>query len=142
MPVRRAEAEWKGNLAGGAGTIRSGSGAIEEGYSYGSRFEEGAGTNPEELIAAAHAGCFAMALSHGLSEADYEPESVRATAEVKLEKQEGDFAMTQINLRCEAEVPEIDEDTFQQHAREAKENCPVSKALRAVEITLDATLAG
>lgn len=141
MPVRRAEAEWKGDLSGGTGSVRSGSGALDGSYSFGSRFEDARGTNPEELIGAALAGCFAMALSHELAEAGHAPDSVRATAEVHLNKTGGGFAIEGIDLTCRARVAGVDEETFQEKARGAKENCPVSKALD-VEITLDATLEG
>ncbi len=142
MPVRKAQAEWKGDLAGGSGTVRSESGALEGSYSFGSRFEEAEGTNPDELIGAALASCFAMALSHGLAEAGHDPESVRATADVHLEKVEGGFRIDRIRLGCRARVPGLDDALFQEQARDAKENCPVSQALTGTEITLDATLEG
>jgi osmotically inducible protein OsmC len=110
------------------------SGAYEGKYSFGSRFEENPGTNPEELIAAAHAGCFSMALTAGLGREGFNPESVS--------KGDGGFSITKIELTTEAVVPDIDDATFQQHATGAKENCPVSKALAGVEISLEATLAG
>src|SRR5947209_1952306 len=140
MPVRTADARWEGNLPDGKGTMRFGGGAFEGQYSFSSRFEEGAGTNPEELIAAAHAGCFSMAFSNGLAKAGHTPTRVDTTARVHLEKVEGGFGITRIELRTEAEVPGIDEATFKEQAETAKANCPVSKALAAVEITLDATL--
>jgi len=118
------------------------SGAFEGAYSVGSRFEEEPGTNPEELIAAAHAGCFAMALSAALTEGGYEPNRIDATADVTVEQVDGDWAITTIDLTVEAAVPGIDDEEFQQFAAGAKENCPVSKALASVEtITLDASLA-
>ena len=140
MPVRTADARWEGNLQDGKGTMRFGGGAFEGQYSFSSRFEEGAGTNPEELIAAAHAGCFSMALSNGLAKAGHVPTRVETTASVHLDKVEGGFGITRIDLRTEAEVPGIDESAFKEQAEAAKANCPVSKALAAVEITLDASL--
>jgi osmotically inducible protein OsmC len=143
MPVRTAHAEWKGSLTAGSGVISTESGAISEmAYSFPSRFESGSGTNPEELIAAAHAGCFSMALSHGLAEAGHPPESVRTEASVTLEKVEGGFAIAGISLVCRARVPGIDASTFGEHARAAKEGCPVSGALAAVPVELDAALEG
>lgn len=142
MPVRSAEATWTGTIGEGEGTVALGSGAYEGGYSVGSRFEEEPGTNPEELIAAAHAGCFAMALSAALTEAGYEPERIDATADVTVEKVGDDWAITTIDLAVEAAVPDIDTDEFQAFAEGAKENCPVSQALASVEnVTLNATLA-
>lgn len=140
MPIRTADAEWKGNLLHGQGKMRFGSGAFEGAYSFASRFEEGTGTNPEELIAAAHAGCFSMAFSAMLAEAGFEPRSVKTTAEVSVEKVEGGFAITKSELRTEADVPGIDESTFQVKANAAKSGCPVSKALAGVKITLEAKL--
>jgi len=140
MPTRTSEAEWKGNLREGQGMMKLGSGAFEGPYSFTSRFEDGAGTNPEELIAAAHAGCFSMALSAILSEAGFEPRSVRTTAKVSIEKAGEGFAIKKSELHTQAEVPDIDEATFMEKANAAKEGCPVSKALGGVEITLDAKL--
>jgi len=140
MANRASEAVWGGNLKEGRGTMRLGSGAFEGEYSFVSRFEDGAGTNPEELIAAAHAGCFSMALSHILAEAGFEPERVKTQATVSLEPEGDGFTITRIRLDMEARVPGIDEDTFQEHARDAKRNCPVSKALAGPEITLQAKL--
>jgi osmotically inducible protein OsmC len=140
MAIRKAEAEWNGSLREGSGRVKLGSGAFEGQYSFASRFEEAGGTNPEELIAAAHAGCFSMALSAGLGRAGFTPTRVHTTASVKLEKVGDAFGITHIDLDCEAEVPGIDEAAFQQQANGAKENCPVSKALKAVEIALNARL--
>ena len=140
MPVRKAEAEWKGNLPQGSGRVRTGTGSFEGNYSFGSRFEESAGTNPEELIAAAHAGCFSMALSNQLAKAGHEPKSVKTTALVHLDKGSDGFSISRIELKCRAQVPGIDEATFRAKADAAKTGCPVSKALSAVEITLDAKL--
>jgi osmotically inducible protein OsmC len=113
--------------------MRMASGAYEGPYSFQSRFEEGDGTNPEELIAAAHAGCFSMALSGELGRAGHDPESVETEAVVHLEKTDGGFAIKRIELNTRARVPGIDEDTFQRAAQAAKEGCPVSQALAAVE---------
>jgi len=140
MPTRKAEAEWKGNLKDGKGSLKTQSGAFNGSYSFASRFEEAGGTNPEELIAAAHAGCFSMALSGGLSKAGHAPTSVRTEARVHLEKVGDGFGITRIDLSTDADVPGITEADFQEQATKAKENCPISKALKAVEITLDARL--
>jgi osmotically inducible protein OsmC len=140
MAVRTAEAEWKGNLREGQGTVRLGSGAFEGRYSFPSRFESGQGTNPEELIGAAHAGCFSMALSAGLSKAGFIPTRIHTTAQVHLEPVEGGFAITKIELATEALVPGLDNATFQQQAEAAKKGCPVSKALAGTAITLTAKL--
>jgi osmotically inducible protein OsmC len=133
MPRRTASARWDGSLQQGAGTMRMASGAYEGPYSFQSRFEEGEGTNPEELIAAAHAGCFSMALSAGLGQAGHEPESVETEATVQLDQVGDGFAITHIVLRTRASVPGIDADEFQQQAEAAKDGCPVSKALGGVE---------
>ena len=141
MAARKADAEWTGNLREGAGTVKLGSGTFEGKYSFATRFEEAPGTNPEELIAAAHAGCFSMALAAGLGKAGFNPKRVHTTATVHLGKVGEAFAITRIDLDCEAEVPGIDDAAFQEQAKAAKENCPVSKALRGVEtITLNARL--
>jgi len=140
MPTRSANATWTGNLPDGSGTMHLGSGAYDGAYSFASRFEDGDGSNPEELIAAAHAGCYSMALSNVLDEAGFDPESVDTTAEVTLRMLEGGPAITKVHLTAEANVPGIDDATFQEHAEAAKSGCPVSKALAGTEITLDATL--
>src|SRR5215216_6059857 len=128
MPTRKAEAEWEGNLAEGKGNLKVGSGAFEGPYSFKSRFEEGqSATNPEELIGAAHAGCFTMALTAALSRAGIKPTRIHTEARVKLDKVGEAFAITRIELETEAEIPGIDDATFQNHAKGAKENCPVSK---------------
>jgi osmotically inducible protein OsmC len=142
MPVRRADAEWQGDLKQGKGTMKLAGGAYEGAYSFSSRFEEGTGTNPEELIAAAHAGCFSMAFSNVLAQNGHTPQRVRTTASVYLEKTESGFGVTRIHLETEGTVPGIDEATFQQHAETAKQTCPISKLLKAAEITLDAKLVG
>jgi lipoyl-dependent peroxiredoxin len=141
MPKRKASARWDGSLQEGNGTMRMASGSYEGPYTFQSRFEEGEGTNPEELIAAAHAGCFSMALSGELGRAGHEPESVETEATVHIEKVNGGFAIKRIELRTRASVPGIDDDGFQKAAQAAKEGCPVSQALAAVEsIEVDAEL--
>jgi osmotically inducible protein OsmC len=142
MPVRKANAVWEGSLKEGNGRVALGSGAFEGRYSFGSRFEEAGGTNPEELIGAAHAGCFSMALSAGLGRGGHSPKRIATTAKVHLEKVGDGFSITRIELDCEAEVPGIDNATFQDFANKAKEGCPVSRALAGTEITLNARLAG
>ena len=143
MAARTANAVWEGSLQEGRGQMSLGSGAFEGNYSFKSRFEEGDnGTNPEELIAAAHAGCFSMALSGELGKHGHEVESVETEARVHIDKVEGGFAIKRIELQTRASVPGIDNDEFQQHAEAAKKGCPVSQALAAVEsIELDAQLA-
>ena len=121
MSVRKAEAEWKGNLNSGSGRMKLGSGAFEGPYSFVSRFKDGPGTNPEELIGAAHAGCFSMALSHMLAEAGHIPDVVHTTAKVHIDKVEDGFKITTIELQTEGKVPGIDEKTFQEKAAAAKE---------------------
>jgi len=141
MPTRQAEAEWKGNLAEGSGTLKVGSGAFAGPYSFKSRFEEGqSATNPEELIGAAHAGCFTMALTAQLSRQRITATRIHTEAKVLLEKVGEAFAITRIDLSTEAEVPGIDEATFQKYAVDAKQNCPVSKALAGTQINLTAKL--
>src|SRR5688572_19316914 len=136
MPTRKAHAHWEGDLKTGKGKMTLGSGAWEGPYSFGARFESGAGTNPEELVGAAHAGCFSMALTAGLNKSGFQPRQVRTKANVHLEKVGDGFQITAIDLDSEAEVPGIDEATFQQHAEGARANCPISKALAGVEIRL------
>ena len=140
MPARTADARWEGSLQEGKGTMRLGGGAWEGPYSFTSRFEEGAGTNPEELIAAAHAGCFSMALSGALGRNGHNPERVSTTANVHLTKTDEGFRITRIDLSTEADVPGIDDATFQEIAEGAKRACPVSVLVSAAEITLDARL--
>jgi len=140
MAIRKARAVWKGELKQGQGTISLGNGKTEMPYGFESRFEDGAGTNPEELIGGAHAGCFSMALAYELSEAGHSPAQIETTARVHLEKSDDGFVIPKIELDTEAEVPGIDEDAFQRIAHGAKENCPVSKVLSAAEITLNAKL--
>jgi len=140
MAVRSAEAEWRGNLLEGTGTVKLASGAFQGRYSFASRFESGQGTNPEELIGAAHAGCFSMALSAGLSKAGFRPARIHTVAHVHLEKAGEGFAITRIDLETEADVAGIDAATFQSYAENAKNNCPVSKALAGTNISLQARL--
>lgn len=141
MPTRKADAEWEGNLAEGSGRLKVGSGAFDGPYSFKSRFEEGqSATNPEELLGAAHAGCFTMALTAQLSRAGIRPTRIHTGAKVKLEKVGEAFSITGIELQTEAEVPNIDDATFQKYALDAKQNCPVSKALAGTEIHLSAKL--
>ncbi len=141
MPARSASAVWNGSLREGKGTMKMSSGAYEGPYSFASRFESGTGTNPEELIAAAHAGCFSMAFSAGLGKVGFTPRSVRTTATVHLDKMGEGMGIVRIDLDMSAEVPGIDEKTFMEQAEGAKKGCPISKALAAVpEITLKATL--
>jgi lipoyl-dependent peroxiredoxin len=140
MPVRTAEAEWNGDLPSGKGNMEFGGGAFSGQFSFGSRFEEGEGTNPEELIAAAHAGCFSMQLSGLLGRAGHVPDSVQTTAKVHVDKDDGGFSITRSELETEASVPGLSDEEFQSVAAEAKETCPVSRALGAIEISLDARL--
>jgi osmotically inducible protein OsmC len=137
MAIRESSAIWKGNLAKGKGTVRLGSGAYEGAYTFASRFEEGPGTNPEELVGAAHAGCFSMFLASLLSKAGHVPTSISTTARVHL----GDGPrITLIELSTVGDVPGIDEKTFNEIAEEAKKGCPVSQALAAVDVSLTAKL--
>src|SRR4051794_24035008 len=141
MPTRTASARWDGTLRDGSGTMRMKSGSYEGPYSFQSRFQEGDGTNPEELIAAAHAGCFSMALSADLGRAGYEPSSVETTATVHLDMEGSAPTIARIVLDARASVPGIADDEFQRVADQAKQNCPVSRALAAVDtIELNAEL--
>ena len=139
---RTASAEWKGGLKDGKGTISTGSNLLSNAqYSFATRFEQGVGTNPEELIAAAHAGCFSMALSAQLTGAGLNPESIKTEAAVTLEKVGDGFAITTVHLDVRARVPGADQAAFETAAKNAKEGCPVSKVLNA-KITMDAKLEG
>jgi lipoyl-dependent peroxiredoxin len=140
MPARRSTAIWEGDIMQGKGTMKIGSGAWEGPYSFKSRFEDGKGTNPEELIAAAHAGCYSMALSGALSKAGNPPERIETTADVALEKTADGFKIPSIHLTTVVKAPGLDQAKFQEIAEQAKKNCPVSKVLAAAEITLEATL--
>ena len=140
MPARNSSAVWEGTLKGGNGTMKVGSGAYEGPFSFLSRFENGGGTNPEELIGAALAGCFSMALSANLEKAGHPAQHVSTRANVKLEMVDGKPTITTIELQNEATVPGIDEQTFQQQAEATKAGCPVSRALTGTNITLNAKL--
>ena len=142
MAIRTAKAQWDGNLQQGRGTMAFGSGAWSGAYSFQSRFEEGPGTNPEELIAAAHAGCFSMAFANALTKKGFEPKRVSTTANVHLTKNDAGFSISTVELKTEADVPGIDPAAFQAVAEEAKKGCPVSKALAGTQIKLEAKLAG
>ena len=138
---RSASAIWQGSLKEGKGTISTQSGVLKESqYSFGTRFENGIGTNPEELIAAAHAGCFTMALSGQLTSADLIPESLETTAVVTMEKTDDGPTVTKIHLTTKAKVPNAEKEKFDELAKKAKETCPISRLLKAAEITLDAQL--
>ncbi|MGQ9910255.1 MAG: OsmC family peroxiredoxin [Candidatus Flexifilum sp.] len=139
MPARIAEAVWQGTLQEGSGTLKLGSGVYEGPYTYLSRFEEGAGTNPEELLGAAEAGCFTMALGARLSRAGFIVNRIATTATVYLEKNESGFSVTRIDLVTEGDVSGVDEASFRQHAEEAKNTCIISRALN-VPLTLSAKL--
>jgi osmotically inducible protein OsmC len=142
MPIRTATAHWDGNLTEGSGTIKTGKGGYQGNYSFKSRFEEGEGTNPEELIAAAHSGCFSMAFSKGLADAGFTGTSVETVAKLHFDKTDAGFSVTRIDLETTGTVPGIDEGTFQKIAEGAKENCPISRLLApGTEITLTAKLA-
>ncbi len=140
MLIRTAEALWEGNLKQGKGKMKLGSGAFEGTYSFGSRFEHAPGTNPEELIGAAHAGCFSMALSLILEQAGYKVDRIHTKARVSLDKVGEGFRITTIDLDTEGAVPGIDEKKFKDAAEAAKKGCPVSMALTGVEIRLAAKL--
>ncbi len=142
MPARTASAQWNGRLRDGSGRMKLGTGGYEGAYSFASRFENGDGTNPEELLGAAHAGCFSMALSSVLEKAGYAPDWIRTRATVHIEKVGDGFKITTIELATEGKVPGIDQGAFRDHAETAKGGCPVSQALTGVVIRLEsATLA-
>jgi lipoyl-dependent peroxiredoxin len=137
---RKASAVWNGSLKEGQGRISTDSGVLRDTqYSFGTRFENGVGTNPEELIAAAHAGCFSMALSGQLTTAGHAPESIRTSANVTMEKTDAGFTITKVHLDVTAKVPGIDAQGFETAANNAKAGCPISRLLKA-EITMTATL--
>ena len=138
MSVKTADAVWNGSLIEGKGHLKSQSGKLDTDYTWKARAEEGPGTNPEELIAAAHAGCFSMALSHMLAKAGNPPTRIHTVANVHFEKVGEGFGITKIHLKTEGQVPGIDEATFKKHAENAKAGCPVSKALASVPISLEA----
>ena len=139
MPTRRAEATWNGTLKEGSGNFTGQSGAVKGGYGFGTRFENAPGTNPEELIGAAHASCFSMALAAGLGKAGHNPKRVHTTADVTIDKVGEGFKITGIKLKTEGEVPGIDEKTFREFAEKTKTGCPVSQALSATPIELQVT---
>jgi osmotically inducible protein OsmC len=142
MPNKKASAVWNGNLKEGSGTINSESGVLaEDAFSFASRFEEADQTNPEELIGAAHAGCYSMALSNELHSAGHDSKSVSTNADVSLEIVDGTPTITKIKLIAKADVPGLSDSEFQKIASATKDACPVSRALAGVEIELDASLA-
>jgi len=142
MATRNGSAEWKGDLKSGSGSLRVGDGVFEGPYSFSSRFEDGEGTNPEELLGAAHAACFTMALSLILTEAEHPPDSLRSEAKVQLRIVDGLPTIARIDLEVEGSVPGVDEEAFRDFAEKAKEGCVVSRALAGVpEIGLSASLA-
>jgi osmotically inducible protein OsmC len=138
--IRHAQAQWNGTLKEGAGHVKTETGALDSAYTFRSRFEGGGETNPEELIAAAHAACFSMALSAALTNGGHPPKSIQTTAAVHLNKGDSGFAINRIDLETTGEVPGIDAAAFETFAAGAKANCPVSKALAGVDIHLTATL--
>jgi len=140
MPTRTSNAEWQGTLKEGRGHMRFGGGAYDGAFTWASRFSDGGGTNPEELIAAAHAGCFSMALSGDLTKAGFPPKDIRTEAVLHLDTVDGKPTIALIELIVGAEVPGIDDAAFQKIAAGTVEGCPVSRALKAVKITVDATL--
>lgn len=140
MAIRTASAIWEGDLKGGKGRMKFGGGAFEGQYSFSSRFEEGVGTTPEELVGAAHAGCFSMAFSNGLAKAGFTPTSVNTTAKVHFEKREEGFRITMIELETLGVVPGINETNFLEIAEVARKTCPISQTLGGVTIKLNAKL--
>jgi osmotically inducible protein OsmC len=139
---RKGSARWQGGLRDGRGTVSTASGVLSDAqYSFGTRFEEGAGTNPEELIAAAHAGCFSMALSKQLEDAGLKADEINTTATVSLEKTDAGFTITRVHLNVSARIPDADQSKFEAATQNAKAGCPVSRLLNA-EITMDARLEG
>jgi osmotically inducible protein OsmC len=140
MPTREATAIWTGTIKGGSGKLRTESGTVDGNYSFATRFEDASGTNPEELIGAAEAGCFSMAFSLMLTESGYKPETIETTAKVRIKHDDTGISIPTIKLDCVASVPEIDDAEFQKIAEEARSHCPVSRALSSVDITLDARL--
>ena len=140
MPTRKANATWEGGLQNGKGSFAGESGAIQGSYSFGSRFGDAGGTNPEELLAAAEAACFSMALAVGLEQNGTPATRVHTEAACTINKEEGGFRITTMRLQCRAQVPGIDRETFASIAAATKEACPVSKALAGVDIQLDAEL--
>jgi osmotically inducible protein OsmC len=142
MAIRKAQAVWQGTLREGQGTVTFGEGAFEGRYTWSSRHEDAPGTNPEELLGAAHAACFSMALSARLTRAGHPPERIETSAGVHFEKQDERWSVTRIDLETEARAPGIDEQAFLELAEDAKVNCPISRALGPVEVVLKARLSG
>jgi osmotically inducible protein OsmC len=143
MPTRSAKADWQGDFKRGGGNVSTESGAVDSQYNFGGRFESGTGTNPEELLGAAHASCFTMALSVGLSQAGTPPESLATESHVTIDQVEGGFGITKIALSVTGKVPGLDAAGFEEAAQGAKANCPLSKALASVpEITLETSFQG
>jgi osmotically inducible protein OsmC len=140
MPTRNATATWEGGLKGGKGSFKGESGGINGSYSFGSRFESGTGSNPEELLAAAEAACFSMALAGALEKAGTPPTKVETKAACTVEKQDAGFTITTMKLQTRATVPGVDNAAFQKMVQATKEGCPVSKALKGVKIDVDAQL--
>jgi osmotically inducible protein OsmC len=140
MPQRSANAVWNGTLKRGDGQMAFGSGAFEGAFTFASRFESGEGTNPEELLGAAHAGCFSMSLANELDKAGYDPESVETEATITLDMEGDGPTISNSHLETDVAVADVDEETFQEIAEQAKSGCPVSQALAGVEITMDATM--
>ncbi|QOL80338.1 OsmC family protein [Pseudooceanicola spongiae] len=141
MIKKTGSAKWSGGLKDGKGSVSTQSGALkDQPYGFNTRFEDGAGTNPEELIGAAHAGCFSMALSNILGEKDLVADEIATTATVMMEKQDGGFAITKIHLELTAKIPGASDEVFQECAKTAEKNCPVSKVLAGAEISMTATL--
>lgn len=141
MPVRKGSAQWSGNLMEGKGVLSTETGVLKDTpYDAKSRFESGKSTNPEEILGAAHAGCFSMALANSLAKAGFKVNSIKTEDAVHIEKLQEGFTITRIDISTEAEVEGIDDETFQKHAADTKKACPVSKALKSVEMTLEAKL--
>ena len=142
MPIRNGSAVWEGDLLTGKGQMKFGRGAFEGNYSFSSRFEDGVGTNPEELIAAAHAGCFSMELANRLAQAGFEPKHIETNAKVNIAKAAKGYKIITIDLITQAEVPGIKESKFLELANEAKKNCPVSQLVTGAEVRLQTKLMG
>jgi osmotically inducible protein OsmC len=140
MPIRKGHAVWEGDLLSGKGIMKAGSGAFESPYTFATRFGDAAGTNPDELIATAHAGCFSMALAANLAKAGFTARKISTSANLHVDKVDQGFKITRIDLATEGDVPGIDSKKFLEEAEGAKKNCPVSQALAAVEIKLSARL--
>ena len=140
MPVRKANAAWKGTLKEGNGNMNLPSGSYSGAYSFSSRFENGSGTNPEELVAAAHAGCFSMAFSSGLEKAGFKPINIETEANVHIDKVEGGFEISKIVLNSKVQASGVDQESFEKIANETKEGCPISKLFKGAKIEMNAQL--